>query len=216
MRSYSHPSTLSSGPGRLLFTALATALLILSVAGCHVGSLESDEAETPGGGSSPPSTPGVDSGAAGEGGADGGGGGGEEVVFPDACVNFAAAPAQAHAAGYDYNEGGGQGCLGMCHKDGADQGEVYTLAGAVYTAIGDGAGPVAGAHVFAKDAEGTTVDLITSETGEFATAAPLVFPVQTLVTGCPDRLPMLALATGNCTSAAPCHASSFRINHPAP
>jgi hypothetical protein len=200
-------------PPRLSFL-IALALVIAVGAGCHVGSAEpADGTGTGTGGVDAASAPTGDASAAPEG--DGGGGG--AVTVPDTCADFAPEPpAKAHDAFYDYEAGDGLGCLGNCHKDGADQGDAYTLAGAVYDTLGDGGDAVAGAHVFVTDATGKSLDLITSATGEFFTAEALQFPVKTLATGCPGRLPMISMATGNCNGGAACHTPTFKINLPPP
>ena len=199
-------------PSRLsLFIALT---LLVAVAGCHVGSAEGADGTGGGTGTGPDSSsaPAGDSGAAPAG--DGGAGGG--VVVPSDCADFGEAPAQAHEVGYDYTEGGGQGCIGMCHKDGANQGDTYTVAGSLYDALGDDAAPVPGAHVFVTDSAGMVLDLVTSATGEFSTSAALTLPVQTLASGCPNQLQMAAMAAGNCNGGAACHTPTFKVNLPPP
>ncbi|HKE15189.1 MAG TPA: hypothetical protein VKB80_10010 [Kofleriaceae bacterium] len=194
---------------------VALALVIAVGAGCHVGSAEPADGTGTGGGGSPDaaSAPTGDGSAAPEG--DGGGGG--AVTVPDDCVAFATeVPAKAHAAFYDYDQSAGNGCIGTCHVDGADQGETYTLAGSVFDTLGDGGNAIGGAHVFVKDAGGKVLDLVTSTSGEFFTAEALQFPVQTLATGCPGRSPMISMATGNCNGGAACHTATFKVNLPAP
>lgn len=196
--------------GRLLTALAALALSLLAGAGCHVGSAEPGGV-TPGGEPDASSTPAVDSGSTPE--VDGGGGGTEEP--PTECANFATEVLPGHhPAGYDYDVGAGGGCIGNCHKAGVAQGPEWTLAGAVYTDIGEAAQPVGGAHVWVTDAAGKSVHLITSDSGEFSTLEALEFPVQTFATGCPQRLAMSGPATANCNSAGACHSSTFRIRLP--
>lgn len=217
---------LRSHPTRThVFARLLAALpiAILSGAACHVGEAP------PGAGGSPDAAsqvPALDSGSGGGGGGgeDGGGGGGgggdgdgvvdSVPVAPD-CVDVetAAVPDGAfHPALYDYEEASGQGCLGTCHIEGAGQGEVYSVAGAVYGALADGSAPVPGARIFVTDSAGKSVRMTTATNGMFYTAEALTPPLKTLVSGCPDTLPMAAMAaTGNCNGSTACHSNTYRV-----
>jgi hypothetical protein len=205
---FPHPAHV---PPRL--SLLIALTLLIALAGCHVGSAEGADGTGGGTGGGPDSSsaPAADSGAApeGDGGATGGG-----AVVPSDCADVTEPIAQAHDVGYDYDQGAGEGCLGMCHKDGANQGDTYTVAGALYDALGDGAQPIAGAHVFVTDSAGMVLDLVTSATGEFSSSAALTMPVQTLASGCPKQLKMISAATGNCNGGAACHTPTFKINLP--
>lgn len=202
-----------------LLTALPIALL--SGVACHVGEAPPGAG---GGGGSPDanSAPAADSGggASDEDAGGGGGGGGDGVVdsVPTDCVDFetAAIPDGAfHPVQYDYDEASGQGCLGMCHKEGADEGMVYSVAGAVYGALAEGSEHVAGARIFVTDSGGKSVRMTTATNGMFYTQEALTPPLTTFVTGCgsdPDRLPMAAPAgSGNCGGSAACHGTNFRV-----
>jgi len=212
----SHPT-----PGRLvsrLLTALPIALL--SGAACHVGEAPPGAG---GGGGSPDanSAPATDSGGGGGGGEDGGGGGGgggdgvvDSVPTAPDCIELetAAVPDGAfHPPLYDYEEASGQGCLGMCHKEGADQGLVYSVAGAVYEEIGEDSDPLAGVRVFVTDSTGKKVRMTTATNGMFYTEEALTPPLNTLVSGCPDTTPMAPPAHANCNGSAACHGNNFRV-----
>jgi hypothetical protein len=204
--------------GRLL-TTLPLAVLI--GAGCHVGEAPpgagggGGDAGGGGGGG------GVAASSQGGGGEDAGGGGGgngdgvvDSVPTAPDCIDVetAAVPDGAfHPALYDYEEASGQGCLGMCHKEGADQGKVYSVAGAVYEEATEGSDPLAGVRVFVTDGTGKSVRMTTATNGMFYTEEALTPPLMTLVSGCPDTTPMLTPAQGNCNGSAACHGNNFRV-----
>ncbi len=168
-----------------------------------------------------PQNPGGDGTGGGASGEDGGGGasgGGDGPVdsvpvAPDCVeVETAAVPDGAfHPALYDYEEANTQGCLGMCHKEGADQGMVYTVAGAVYDGPTEDSAPVAGARVFVTDSAGKKVRMTTATNGMFYTQEALTPPLNTLVSGCPTTVPMATLASANCNGSGACHVNNFRV-----
>jgi hypothetical protein len=132
---------------------------------------------------------------------------------PD-CVDIetAAVPdGSFHPELYDYEEASGQGCLGMCHKEGADQGLVYSVAGAVYEEAAEGSAVVPGARIFVTDSTGKSVRMTTATNGMFYTQEALTPPLMTLVSGCPDTIPMATAAQGNCNGSAACHGNNFRV-----
>jgi hypothetical protein len=120
-----------------------------------------------------------------------------------------------HAIRYDY-QNGSQGCLGNCHNGTGVGGPLFTAAGAIYdrrTDDGNGGpagNPVAGAYVYVIDADGKVVPMLSAQNGFFWTSEPLRNPLRTYASGCPDSIPMVANATGNCNAGA-CHGEDNKI-----
>lgn len=171
-------------------------------AGCHVGSAPESGSDDDG------PTPDAAGGGDGE-EVDGGGGGGA----PTECENQLADVADTghHPEGYDFQQGN-KGCItANCH-DGSSAGPTYTVAGSVYTkqvAEGD---PVAGVFIYVTDANDKVVKMTTAQNGFFYTTEPVVPPFATFVSGCPQLLPMIGFADGNCNRAG-CHATNYKIYH---
>lgn len=118
-----------------------------------------------------------------------------------------------HAVRYDYAAGGGNGagCLGQCHN--GTLGPKWTAAGALYNRRISGGDPVAGAYVYVIDATGKVIKMTTAQNGFFWTNQPLQEPIRAYATACPDSMPMIANATGNCDQAA-CHGETNKIYLP--
>ena len=95
----------------------------------------------------------------------------------------------------------GTACLD-CHQGQQAGAPFFTIGGTVYK---DAAGtlPVKGATVLVIDAENRVVKLPTMLNGNFYTSAQLTPPYITVVSRCPDNVPMISnFSDGDCNS---CH-----------
>lgn len=93
----------------------------------------------------------------------------------------------------------GQDCMGSCHDHG------FTLGGTLLKKGTLTAYP--GGIVTVIDAQGKTVDMTAGNNGNFYTAEPLVFPLTTYASACPDVAPMISLVKegeGGCAMGG-CH-----------
>jgi hypothetical protein len=183
-------------------TVAARSLLIplaLVTYGCHVGptdpALGDDDDE-----------PGPDSSSASPGGDDAG----ETPSGDCTAINTGVTETGNHPEGYEFQMDSGQGCINAtCHTN--NQGPSWKVAGSLYTKR-DGPGePIAGAHIFLTDRDGTEVHLTTAMNGFFYTEEDVRQPFTTFASGCPNELPMVAPSTsGNCNSAN-CHVQTYKI-----
>jgi hypothetical protein len=200
------------------FSPLAALILVLTASsgGCHVGESPGDTGDD--------GAPAADAGG-GAGGDDGDGeptpdGGGEPQGLCSGIATELPVQEETHPPGYDYSAAPGQGCLGDCHRDGAQDtsaGFVWTAGGALYTDATAGEA-VAGATIVIVDAEGTEHSAVTSENGQFWFQNPIAYPAMTYA--CPDadvadgKRPMatpLGEGDGNCNASGTCHADSRPI-----
>ena len=124
----------------------------------------------------------------------------------------------AQTATSDGNHRVGDSCTQGCHDGGALSGPSFTLAGTVFgpaTSNVPRAGRP-GINVHLIDATGREVRLVSAANGNFYTAQPLVFPVRTFISACPDSAVMVAQveeAESSC-NAGGCHDAGRRIALP--
>ena len=118
------------------------------------------------------------------------------------CINQQASPGSGHHnAGQDCQNGG-------CHNHG------FTIAGTLYSSI-NGGNPVVGATIHVVDANGTPLDLVTMDNGNFYTSTAVTFPITVLATSCPNIQHMTAtVAPGPSCNKSGCHTSTNRIHLP--
>jgi hypothetical protein len=126
---------------------------------------------------------------------------------PDAGVGGPDAPTaaatcrNAAAPNGSGNHNAGLACnSGNCHGP-AGQGPTWTVAGTLYTTAGGGT-PIAGATITVRDANGTMLDLVTAQNGNFWTPQTVAMPVTVYASQCPLLKSMVATATGDCNQ---CH-----------
>jgi hypothetical protein len=92
----------------------------------------------------------------------------------------------------------GQNCMGSCHDHG------FTLGG---TLLKKDLSVYPGGIITVIDANQKTVHLTAGNNGNFYTAEPLVFPLTTYASACPDVAPMISTVKegeGGCAMAG-CH-----------
>jgi hypothetical protein len=189
------------------FSSLAALVLALSGSGgCHVGESPVDE-----GGPAP----------------DGGGGGDEDDGEPppesddgggdaeDPCNGIVEElPIQetTHGPGYDYDAAEGQGCMGNCHREGAQDASadyVWTAGGSLFAAAMDPeSAPVPGATIVIEDDARTIHKAVVSQNGQFWFEDEIVYPATTYAcTTRPETRMGAQLSNadqGNCNSGS-CH-----------
>ena len=103
----------------------------------------------------------------------------------------------------------GESCLDAGCHNGANPGAgapPFSAAGTLYTNAAGAAG-VGGATIVVTDIGGNPVNIPTSANGNFHTAATLPSSYLTRASRCPDDVPMISQATGNCNSAG-CHSAT--------
>jgi hypothetical protein len=169
-----------------------------ALAACDLGSYGPGTEPTPD--AAPPA---IDSGPSIDGG-DGTGSDGAATAGP--CIEPVTATDDGH-------HNAGQSCLG-CH-DGSQVAPVFTLAGTLYTNLA-GTSPVVGATIRGVDADGTVIQMVSGNNGNFWTTQAVVFPVQVWASRCPDQRVMIRDVTAedaSCNSAG-CHDTNFRIHLP--
>lgn len=99
----------------------------------------------------------------------------------------------------------GERC-GACHD--GQGGPAFTIGGTLFSDA-SGSAPVAGVTISLLDAEGTRIDMVSAENGNFWTDQPVVFPVTAYASSCPDLVPMQTLAdSGDCNA---CHEAGEAI-----
>jgi hypothetical protein len=171
-----------------------------------VGSSHSNSTKAPPNGQAP-NAPG-DNGDDGEGAPgdyrpDGGGGGGDNDAGPSgpACIDPASSPGDGH-------HNAGQDCI-SCHQTVPNAN--WTIAGTLYRTATGGAA-VSGVTIEIVDANGQTIQLVTSDNGNFYTDQDVAFPVQTRASSCPLDQAMTAPANQGSCNAGGCHESGNRIH----
>jgi hypothetical protein len=95
----------------------------------------------------------------------------------------------------------GTACLD-CHQGQQPSAPFFTLAGTVFK---DAAGtlPARGATVIVVDGDGTVIKMPTQLNGNFWSSVPLAPPLTTVLSRCPDNIPMISnFVDGDCNS---CH-----------
>jgi len=169
--------------------------IIAFVAACEVGS-----AGPTGGGQSPDASTG---GGGGRMDGSSSSGGGPMDAPNNGCIAQQASPGDGH-------HNAGQDCMNGCHNHG------FTIAGTVFTQAG-GTTPVVGATVHIVQANGTTLNLVTMNNGNFYTSQTLAFPLTVNASSCPDLQAMTATVTGpspqGCNKSG-CYVNGNRIHLP--
>lgn len=134
-------------------------------------------------------------------------GGSTADAAPDSCI-----PAQATQEDGHHNPG--LACM-TCH-DGTDPAApIYSFAGTLYTDL-VGTAPVSGGTIRVIDANNVTVDVVTALNGNFWSTTPVVYPVKTEASRCPDTIPMVAPVQesgADCNSGG-CHDGDYRAYLP--
>ena len=99
----------------------------------------------------------------------------------------------------------GERCA-TCHD--GEGGPAFTIGGTLFSDAA-GSAAVAGVTVTLVNAEGTRIDMVSAENGNFWTDQPVAFPVTTYASSCPDLTAMQTLAdSGNCNG---CHQAGDAI-----
>jgi hypothetical protein len=133
------------------------------------------------------------------------GGGGLDANAQLACRPTVTALPSGGPVG-ELNHNVGANCTqGGCH-DGLSGPPQWTVAGTLYTAR-DGIAPNPGSTVTVIDSTGIVVDIPVAANGNFHTLTPVVPPLRTFASECPQNIPMVApVATlGSCNTLG-CHA----------
>lgn len=114
-----------------------------------------------------------------------------------------------HPTRYDFMQGN-LGCRGgICHN--GSNGPLFSVAGSVYDSRAAGGNPVGGVHVYITDAGGREFHAVTASNGAFWFQDQVALPLRTFVSRCPDRIEMVANATGNCNGGGACHVEANKI-----
>jgi hypothetical protein len=143
-------------------------------------------------------SPGDITGGQGPAGADAAVGPDADPNAPDGAPAAACTPAVSGVGSGEHNAG--QACI-ACHA--GNGGPDFTLAGTLYTSSAGGT-PIAGGTITVTDADGTVVEVVSQNNGNFYTLAALTFPVQVSASRCPDSAAMSSDAAGDC-NAGGCH-----------
>ncbi len=109
----------------------------------------------------------------------------------------------------DGHHNAGQACLG-CHDGG--RATRFSIGGTLYSAASGGA-TISGATIEIIDANGAQARIVTSSNGNFYTSQALTAPYTVRASGCPNDVPMISKATGDCSSSG-CHTSAMRVHLP--
>jgi hypothetical protein len=201
------------------FSPLAALILALSAsAGCHVGESPGDTGDE--------GAPAADAGdgAGDDDGADDGDGGGTPDGggnSDDPCASPAVEPtpqSSTHLVGYDYGVADAQGCLGDCHREGAQDGSaafVWQAGGAIYTDPSYETAASGAVVVIEEMGSGTKHVAVASENGQFRFLDQITYPAITYA--CPPQQATNAMVTplnegnGNCGEGNTCHSTARPI-----